>query len=203
MFKKAVKGAIRRPIQRTRSYIQSLEHEANEKPDQKHKYDEDDFVYPWFNSIFEKLLSEGGAKLRPHYTWGVLHGGHLARAIGINRVSVIEFGVAGGNGLLSLERIAEKVEGVFGIGIDVYGFDNGIGLPKPGERLAISEFNASHSRRKISPIYGLKYFLPVPHAQAEWSEQMYMAHIFDHDLYRQNDGLVRRPIGGSTHLIDE
>jgi len=27
-----------------------------------------------------------------------------------------------------------------------------------GERLAISEFNALHERRKISPIYGLKYF---------------------------------------------
>jgi hypothetical protein len=69
-----------------------------------------------------------------------------------------------------------------------------------GERLAISDFNASHASRKISPIYGLKYFLPAAHAQADWSEMFYLAHIFDHNLYARNDGFVRRPFGGGTDL---
>jgi hypothetical protein len=54
-----------------------------------------------------------------------LQGAHLAKALGIKRVSVIEFGVAGGNGLVALDRIAEKVEQALGIDIDVYGFDTG------------------------------------------------------------------------------
>ena len=72
-----------------------------------------------------------------------------------------------------------------------------------GERLAITEFNASHDSRKISPIYGLKYFLPAPHAQADWSEMIYMAHIFDHELYGREDGSVKGPVGGPTDLQDE
>jgi hypothetical protein len=65
------------------------------------------------------------------YGWGVVQGLALAKALGYPRVSVIEFGVAGGAGLLSLERIAEQAEKIVGIGIDVYGFDTGMGLPKP------------------------------------------------------------------------
>jgi hypothetical protein len=71
-----------------------------------------------------------------------------------------------------------------------------------GERLAIAEFNASHSSRKISPIYGLRYFLPAPHGQADWSEMFYIAHVFDHELYGRDDGSVRRPVGGPTDLQD-
>jgi hypothetical protein len=48
----------------------------------------------------------------------------------MERVSVIEFGVAGGGGLLALERIAERAEEMIKISIDVYGFDTGGGLPK-------------------------------------------------------------------------
>ena len=157
-----------------------------------------------------------------------------------------------------MDRVAEKVEAILGLGVDVYGFDTGTGLPKPedyrdlpnlytessfrmdveglkkrlkkaqlilglvehtvkklidsraapvafvsidldyysstmqalklleadqarllprihfyfddimgltfseynGERLAIADFNASHTMRKISPIYGLRHFLP-------------------------------------------
>ncbi len=68
---------------------------------------------------------------REAYVWGVVQGLALAKAIGYPRVSVIEFGVAGGAGLLALERIAEQAEKIVGIGIDVYGFDTGMGLPKP------------------------------------------------------------------------
>ena len=47
------------------------------------------------------------------------------------RISAIEFGSRGGNGLLALENAAELVEQEMGIEVDVYGFDTGAGLPPP------------------------------------------------------------------------
>ena len=199
----------------------------------------------------------------------------------MSRISAIEFGVAGGNGLVELERIATEVSAVYGVEIDVFGFDTGVGLPKPedyrdfpnlyracgfrmdepklrgllkrarlilgdvadtietfmasgpapvgfvsidvdlysstmaafklftgdprlllprvycyfddilgetfseftGERLAVAEFNAAHSMRKISPIFGLRYHLREPHQMEPWPDQMFIAHLFDHELY--------------------
>ena len=46
------------------------------------------------------------------------------------RVSFIEFGVAGGNGLVALERIAQNLQTIFGIEVDIYGFDAVSGMPK-------------------------------------------------------------------------
>ncbi|MHC4572980.1 MAG: hypothetical protein ACYS76_02420 [Planctomycetota bacterium] len=234
-------------------------------------------------------MKEGKSELRPYYTWGGLQGVHLACAIGVNRVSFIEFGVAGGNGLIALERAAQMLEREFKVHVDVYGFDTGQGSPMPtdyrdlpnifspggypmdekklrarlnraklilgpiketlpefinskpapvafvsndldlytstkqsfqlfgadtcllmprihchfddilgftfadhnGERLAISEFNASNPLRKISPIHGLKYFVPRSYSTACWVEQAYMVHILDHPLYGRHNGLVR------------
>lgn len=59
-----------------------------------------------------------------------------------------------------------------------------------GERLAISDFNASHEMQKISKIYGLQYYLGSPIGQQRWVEQFYMAHIFDHESYGIFDGLI-------------
>jgi hypothetical protein len=200
--------------------------------------------------------------------------------------------VAGGAGLLALERIAEKLEELpdVGVGVDVYGFDTGKGLPQPedyrdcpnlwaggfyamdkvqlearlrrarlhlglisetvpaflqtsfspvafisfdvdlytstrdalnileaphekllprihcyfddiigfsfsdynGERLAIAEFNERQTRRKLSPIYGLKHFVPPGQANRMWVEVFYLAHFFDHPLYAHPDQL-RKP----------
>jgi hypothetical protein len=60
-----------------------------------------------------------------------------------------------------------------------------------GERLAISEFNLAHEMRKISPVYGLKYFVNPDVANQRWVECISIAHFFDHELYNQDDGLVR------------
>jgi hypothetical protein len=297
MLTKRVKSVLKSAVRRTFRYAQSPKATPVERPNSG----QEDFAYSWLNSLFTKILHESGGSLRPSYTWGVLQSVHLAKAIGIGHVSAIEFGVAGGNGLIELERIADKVEEIFGVGIDVYGFDTGTGLPKPqdyrdlpnlyteqafpmdidklkrrltrahlilglvettvptfmdsapapvafisfdldyysstmqafklleadhalllprihcyfddimgftfsdytGERLAISEFNASHSMRKLSPIYCLRYYLPTPPERSHWPEKFYMAHIFDHDLYGRNDGSVRRPSGGFTDLRDK
>ncbi len=68
---------------------------------------------------------------RPHYAYGTYHAARLAKRLGIQRISVIEFGVAGGNGLLALEEHANAVEQASGVAIDVFGFDTGEGLPAP------------------------------------------------------------------------
>lgn len=68
---------------------------------------------------------------RPHYAFGVYTAASLARMLGRESVSVIEFGVAGGNGLLALEDLARRVEAHLGVRIAVYGFDGGVGMPRP------------------------------------------------------------------------
>ncbi|MBC7933415.1 MAG: hypothetical protein H7Z38_22870 [Rubrivivax sp.] len=74
---------------------------------------------------------ENGLVDRPHYGYCMFQGALLARKLGHRRISVLEFGVAGGRGLLSLEYHAEKVSEALSIEIDIYGFDTGKGLPKP------------------------------------------------------------------------
>jgi hypothetical protein len=55
----------------------------------------------------------------------------LANALGIPRISVIEFGVGTGGGLLAAEAHKKEIERSAGIGIDLFGFDLGSGLPAP------------------------------------------------------------------------
>ncbi|HEY2155265.1 MAG TPA: hypothetical protein VGH33_06520, partial [Isosphaeraceae bacterium] len=67
---------------------------------------------------------------RPAYLVGVHYAARRAVRERVRAISVIEFGVAGGDGLLALEREAEAVEKEVGVSIQVYGFDNGpAGLP--------------------------------------------------------------------------
>ena len=67
---------------------------------------------------------------RPHYLLGVLTAANQAISERISEISVIEFGVAGGRGLLALEEYAAWVERKTQIKIAIYGFDSGIGLPE-------------------------------------------------------------------------
>jgi hypothetical protein len=248
---------------------------------------EDDFAYPGLNAILTGMIDEG---FRVPYAWGMLQGASLASALGVSRVSVIEFGVAGGNGLVAMEKIAERIEQLLKVRIYVYGFDTGVGLPevtdyrdvpnlastglyvmdeaklrgglrrsrlilgdiadtvaeylvsKPapiafiacdlilytstanalrvldaeetmllprvhcdfddvlgftygdhnGERLAIHEFNAAHPKRKISPIYGLRHYVPARCFNDMWVEKVWIAHIFDHSMYGKRDNLVKQ-----------
>jgi hypothetical protein len=65
---------------------------------------------------------------KPSYAYGVYRASMLAKKLGLKRISVIEFGVSRGYGLLALEEIAAEVENIFDITIDVIGFDTGAGL---------------------------------------------------------------------------
>jgi hypothetical protein len=72
-----------------------------------------------------------GAVPRPNYGYIVYNAAVLAVQLKYKRISVLEFGVAGGLGLLNLEYHAEQIETILPIKIDVYGFDTGKGLPRP------------------------------------------------------------------------
>ena len=262
-----------------------------------------DNSYEWLGQNFRHILRDPVGGRYRSYAWSVLQGASLAKVLGLPRVSVFEFGVAGGSGLVSLERVAELVEQTTGVGIDVYGFDTGTGLPPPkdyrdvpymweqgdfsmdeaalrarlkraqlklgliehtvpeflrtafapvafvsidvdlysatkqalalldadpakllprvfcyfddimgygyndftGERLAIHEFNAEHRMRKLSPNYGLKWFVPQEFSSDRWIEMLQIAHLFDHPAYGQLDHMHRRPfldVGGNWRWQD-
>jgi hypothetical protein len=83
------------------------------------------------NTLFGRVVHQRGGLDRPDYAWGVLQGLNLAKVLGEQRVSLIEFGVAGGNGLVALEAIAQTLQPIFGVETNIYGFDAVAGLPKP------------------------------------------------------------------------
>jgi hypothetical protein len=68
---------------------------------------------------------------RPNYLAGVLLAAEQAKQQRVPAISVIEFGVAGGNGLVALQEEAAAVQKETGVTIRVFGFDNGPGgLPE-------------------------------------------------------------------------
>lgn len=74
---------------------------------------------------------EYDAMRRPHYGFCVYNAAVLGRQLGLERISVAEFGVAGGKGLIELENCVREVEQEIPIKISIYGFDTGEGLPEP------------------------------------------------------------------------
>lgn len=66
---------------------------------------------------------------RPSYAWSMLEAAKLAVALGIPAISAIEFGVAGGNGLVALEEYADEIEKIMPVKFAIFGFDTGVGLP--------------------------------------------------------------------------
>ena len=247
-------------------------------------------------SVFIWMRAQARAQKRPwrpHYGFSVANAAVSAAKLGIDRISLLEFGVAGGSGLLAMETAAEHAESLLGVQIEVYGFDSGGGLPRPtdrrdvpfmlsegdyamdeaklrarltraelvlglvgdtipaflerepapigfiandldyysstmesfavldapserllprvfsyfddislypwtsfnGERAAIEEYNATHEDRKISPLYGLRYWLPGPDAGRLWPDQIFMAELFDHPLYGAAEGAPGRTLG--------
>tara|TARA_B100000029_G_scaffold498167_1_gene566630 strand:- start:127 stop:951 length:825 start_codon:yes stop_codon:yes gene_type:complete len=68
---------------------------------------------------------------RVPYAYICYNAAKLAKKLGYKRISVIEYGVGKGAGLLSLEEYTEEIKKILGVEIDIYGFDTGQGLPKP------------------------------------------------------------------------
>lgn len=87
-------------------------------------------VSPW---ILRQLRTRRLGFRREHYLFCVERAALEAVALGRAEMSVIEFGVAGGNGLCELERICDHVEKRLPIRLQVFGFDRASGLPAPAD----------------------------------------------------------------------
>jgi hypothetical protein len=88
---------------------------------------------PTATSQFYAWCVENGVESRPQYLWPLLHATHAARSLRIPRIAALEFGVAGGNGLLAMERAAAAATELSGTDVEIYGFDTGLGMPPPAD----------------------------------------------------------------------
>tara|TARA_B100000029_G_C17404861_1_gene898449 strand:- start:69 stop:902 length:834 start_codon:yes stop_codon:yes gene_type:complete len=77
-----------------------------------------------------KYLTLKFKKFRPNYENILLESVLEAKELGYKSVSVLELGVAGGNGIIALEKYKKKIEKLTNIRIDIFGFDSGDGLPE-------------------------------------------------------------------------
>jgi hypothetical protein len=100
--------------------------------------------YRAYRKIWVKLLGENswfhhhgdfrtkeryGLIARPSYVYGMLRAADVARYAGKRHVTVVEFGVASGAGLLNMIKLAADIEKETGIEFRIVGFDTGHGLP--------------------------------------------------------------------------
>lgn len=119
--------------------------------------------------------AENGVDTRPQYLWPLLHAAHAARALNLPKIAALEFGVAGGNGLLALERAAAAATELSGTEIEIFGFDTGAGMPPAADlrdapwlvepsyfKMDEAELRSRLSRSQL--VLG-----PVAETVAEWS----------------------------------
>ena len=81
-----------------------------------------------------KYLSLTFKQFRPHYETILYESCLQANKLGYEEITVLELGVAGGNGIISLESYKKKIEKICNIKINIYGFDTGEGLPEPDNK---------------------------------------------------------------------
>src|SRR5271165_1451273 len=72
-----------------------------------------------------------GAVDRPTYAYCIFQAARLASLLKYPKISIIEFGCGGGNGLVSAEKHIVEAERLFDVKLELYGFDTGSGLPAP------------------------------------------------------------------------
>jgi hypothetical protein len=90
---------------------------------------------------------------RPHYAYCAYQAALLGKRLGLSRISLVEFGVAGGRGLENLEQHCGHISKLLGIGIDIFGFDTGQGLPPPqGYRDLPHHWKEGHFRMDVDKL---------------------------------------------------
>jgi hypothetical protein len=88
-------------------------------------------------SVFVALFGNYKMKIacdlvvRQQYAFSLLKTAELAMAQGLKSVTVIEFGVAAGAGLVNICDISQNITKLTGIDFNIFGFDSGMGMPPP------------------------------------------------------------------------
>jgi len=70
---------------------------------------------------------------RPPYGYVMQRAAMDAVFLGYPEISIVEFGVAGGNGLIAMEEHAKALEREYNVTFRLFGFDGGKGLPRPAD----------------------------------------------------------------------
>ena len=76
--------------------------------------------------------------IRQQYAYSILKAADYAKEMAIKTISLIEFGVASGAGLINMAKIAEMIGKETGINFKIYGFDTGKGMPPAIDPIQIS-----------------------------------------------------------------
>jgi hypothetical protein len=69
--------------------------------------------------------------IRHQHAFAMLNAARKAKKLGLERTTVVEFGVASGAGLMNMCEIADLLTPRFNVAFDVVGFDTGTGMPPP------------------------------------------------------------------------
>ena len=98
-----------------------------------------------YRVAFLRLLTIVFKRFRPHFHSALYEIALEAKELNITEISVIEFGVAGGNGLLSIEKYCKKISKKLSVKFKIYGFDlgDGKGLPISNDSNDINYFWSS------------------------------------------------------------
>ena len=79
-----------------------------------------------------RVKEKYGLVNRPAYAYGMLRAADIASYFGKQEVTVCEFGVAQGSGLLNMVELAHDITRETGVRFRIYGFDTGEGLTEIG-----------------------------------------------------------------------
>lgn len=75
---------------------------------------------------------------RTWYGYSIFHAAKMAKSLGYKSISILEFGVAGGNGLVNIEKHVNEIKKIINIDFEIYGFDLETGLPPPKDTKDLS-----------------------------------------------------------------
>lgn len=78
--------------------------------------------------------------VRQHHAYSLLAAADQAKSLGLSKITVIEFGVANGAGLLNICELARRITTATGVAFDIVGFDSGTGMPPPTDYRDHPEF---------------------------------------------------------------
>lgn len=82
-----------------------------------------------FGSYKQKI--EFDLVIRQQNAFCLLKAAEFAKSMGLQSVTVIEFGVAAGAGLLNICQISKNITSITGVHFNIFGFDTGTGMPAP------------------------------------------------------------------------
>lgn len=82
-----------------------------------------------FGSLRSKVAFD--LVLRQQHAYSILACADLACELGIKEITLIEFGVAAGAGILNICKLATAVTRETGVAFRIFGFDTGRGMPPP------------------------------------------------------------------------